>query len=70
MSKSTIFQHFDAFVDHFCYLRFVFVMFSCLFIVALWSPAGKGLTFLLSCVLCFIAFLLLSHVVFRVMRVA
>ena len=22
----------------------MFVMFSCLFIVALWSPAGKGLT--------------------------
>ena len=26
-----------------CYLCFVFVMLSCLFIVALWSPAGKGL---------------------------
>ena len=31
-------------MDHFCYLCFVFVMFSCLFIAALWSPAGKGLT--------------------------
>ena len=30
-------------MDHFCYLCFVFVMLSCLFIAALWSPAGKGL---------------------------
>ena len=27
-------------MDVFCYLYFVFVMFSCLFIAALWSPAG------------------------------
>ena len=33
-----------SFVDHLCYLYLVFVMLSCLFIVALWSPAGKGLT--------------------------
>ena len=39
---------------HFCYLCFAFVMLSCMFIVALWSPAGKGLTPLLSCVRCFI----------------
>ena len=32
------------FVDHLCYLCLVFVMVSCLFIAALWSPAGKGLT--------------------------
>ena len=31
-------------MDHLCYLCLVFVMLSCLFIVALWSPAGKGLT--------------------------
>ena len=31
-------------MDHFCYLCFVFVMLSNLFIAALWSPAGKGLT--------------------------
>ena len=30
-------------VGHFCYLCFVFVMLSYLFIAALWSPAGKGL---------------------------
>ena len=29
-------------MDHFCYLCFVFVMLSCLFVVALGSPAGKG----------------------------
>ena len=36
-----------SFVDHSCYLHRVFVMLSCVcyaFIVALWSPAGKGLT--------------------------
>ena len=26
-------------MDHFCYLCFVFVMFSCLFIVVMWLPA-------------------------------
>ena len=31
-------------MDHLFYLCLVFVMLSCLFIAALWSPAGKGLT--------------------------
>ena len=31
-------------MDHLCYLCIVFVMLSRLFIAALWSPAGKGLT--------------------------
>ena len=31
-------------MDHLCYLCLVFVMFLRLFIAALWSPAGKGLT--------------------------
>ena len=31
-------------MDHLCYLCFVFVMLSRLFIAALWSPAGEGLT--------------------------
>ena len=30
-------------MDHFCYLYFVSVMLSGLFIAALWSRAGKGL---------------------------
>ena len=30
-------------MEPFCYLCFMFVMLSCLFIAALWSPAGKGL---------------------------
>ena len=34
-------------MDHLCYFCLVFVMLSCLFIAALWSPAGKGLTSLL-----------------------
>ena len=29
-------------MDPFCYLCFVSVMLSCLFIAALWSPAGKS----------------------------
>ena len=31
-------------MDHLCYLCLVFVMLLRLFIDALWSPAGKGLT--------------------------
>ena len=31
-------------MDHLCYLCLVFLMLSRLFIDALWSPAGKGLT--------------------------
>ena len=31
-------------MDHLCYLCLVFGMLSGLFIAALWSPAGKGLT--------------------------
>ena len=31
-------------MDHLCYLCLVFFMLSRLLIVALWSPAGKGLT--------------------------
>ena len=57
------FQSGASFVDHFCCLCFVFAVFSCLFIVALWSSAGKGLTSWLSCVWCFIVFLTLFHVV-------
>ena len=29
---------------------------SCLFLVLLWTPAGKGLTFWLSRLLCFVTF--------------
>ena len=31
-------------MDQLCYLCLMFVMLSRLFIAALWSPAGKGLT--------------------------
>ena len=31
-------------MDHLCNLCLVIVMLSCLFIAALWSPPGKGLT--------------------------
>ena len=34
-------------MDHLCYSCLVIVMLSRLFIAALWSPAGKGLTSLL-----------------------
>ena len=33
-----------SFVDHTCYLCLMFVMLSRLFVAALWSPSGKGLT--------------------------
>ena len=44
-------------MDHLCYLCLVFVMLSCHYISALWSPAWKGLTSWLSfvmfnCVFC------------------
>ena len=32
-------------MDHLCYLCLMFVMLSRLFIAALWSPAGKGMTY-------------------------
>ena len=35
-------------MDHLCYFCIVFVMLLRLFIAALWSPAGKGLTSWLS----------------------
>ena len=45
-------------MDRFCKLCFmlVCVVMSCLFFVALWSPAGKGLTSWLLCVLCVVTF--------------
>ena len=52
-------------MDHLCYLCLVIVMLLGLFIAALWSPAGKGLTSWLLFVM-FIVVLLLSHVVSRV----
>ena len=47
-------------MDHLRYLCLVLVMFSCLFIAALWPPEGKGLTSRLLFVM-FIVVLLLSH---------
>ena len=45
-----------------CFYKLCFmlvcVLLSCLFLVALWSPAGKGLTSWLSCVMCFLMFCL------------
>ena len=55
-------------MDPICYLcvMFVFVMLSFLLLAALWSPAVKGLNSWLTCVLCFLVFLTLSHMVFKV----
>ena len=50
-------------MDHLCYLGLVFVMISRLFIAALWSPEGKGLTSWLFFVT-LIVILLLSHMVY------
>ena len=52
---------------HMSFLRLVFRMISHLFITALWSSVGKGLTPWLLLVM-FIVFLLLSHVVSWVRR--
>ena len=53
-----VFQGGASFADFFCLLCFmlVSVVLSCLFLVAFWSPAGKGLTSWLSCVLCCLVF--------------
>ena len=53
---------FTSFVDHLRYLCLVFVMLSRLFIAALWTPEGKGLTSWLLFVM-FVVILLLSHLV-------
>ena len=47
-----------SFVDIFFYLcfMFIFAMLYCLFLAALWLPAGKGLASWPSCVLCFLVF--------------
>ena len=50
------FQGGASFLDHLFYLRFVFIMHSCLFNAALWSPAGEGLTSWLSCVWCIVVY--------------
>ena len=49
-------------MDHLCYLCLVSIMLSRLFIAALWSPEGKGLTSWLLFVM-FIVILLLSNLV-------
>ena len=43
-------------MDHVCYLCLVFFMLSRLFIAALWSPAGKGLTSWLMFVMFYVTF--------------
>ena len=48
-------------MDHLCF-GVMFLMLLRLFVAALWSPAGKGLTSWLLLVM-LIVFLLLSHVV-------
>ena len=45
-----------SFVDHLCFLCLVFLMLLRLFNAALWSPAGKGLTFWLLLVMFFVFF--------------
>ena len=49
-------------MNRLCFLCLVFLMLFCLFIAAVWSLAGKGLTSWLLFGM-FIVFLLLSHVV-------
>ena len=51
-----------SFVDQLCFMCLMFFILLSLFIAVLWSPVGKGLTYLLLLVI-FIVFLLLSHVI-------
>ena len=44
------------------FLCIVFLMLSLLFVAALWSPAGKGMTSWLLLVMCFVFLLLLGGV--------
>ena len=39
-----------------CVVCLSIVILSCVFLAALWSPAGKGLTSWLSCMFCFLVF--------------
>ena len=56
------FQGSASFVDHLCFLCFVFLMLSRMFIAALWSPAGKGLTSWLLLVMFIVLRYFLGHV--------
>ena len=49
-------------MDHLCFMYLAFLMLLRVFIAALWSSGGKGLTSWLLLVM-FIVFLLLSHVI-------
>ena len=56
-----------SYVDHLCYLCLVLLCFhACLFVDALWSPAGKGLTSWLSFVMSNCDVVILSGVVLDV----
>ena len=67
-NRSNLFKGGASFVDPFCYLcfMFVFVMLSYLFLAALRSPVGIGLTSWLSCVLYFLVFLSLFGILGQV----
>ena len=54
-------------MDHLCYLFLVFFILSRLFIAALWSPAGEGLTSWLLFVMFDCVILSLFHAVSWVM---
>ena len=54
-------------MDPLCYLCFMSVMQSCLFLEAVWSPAGKGLTSWLSCMWCSCVFVTFPYGVITVM---
>ena len=60
------FQGGASFVDLFRYLFFMPVMLSCLFLAALWSPVGKGLTLWLSRMLVVPVFVVLTYQCFKV----
>ena len=56
-------------MDHLYYLCLVFVLLSHLFIAALWSPAGKGLTSWLLFVMFIVILLLLGQVWYLIVSI-
>ena len=54
------FQGSASFVDPLCYFVLCLSCCHCLFMAALWSPAGKGLIYSLSCMWCFRVLMSLS----------
>ena len=56
-------------MDHLCYICLVFAMLLCLFVAALWSPEGKGLTYWLLLVIFIVIFGILEQVWYLILSI-